>query len=256
MLSSPGPHCFILPIPIGRTAEGFANVMKFISDIFGEEMFKRTIIVFTKAEELRNYKISIQDYIGQDPNLSAIVQRCAKYMTFDTKDDILSQVKYLIDKVDEIYLAHNESYYSKGQFRGPASAIEGKVNRKYRRESAKLRSEIRPMIEPFFSRMLQLEQQIKNLENENLKIKKQSRDQTEQFTLELNKCKMEVILLQQSLDNSNHDLTKLDRKQTRAVSKLTAENRELREELVKLGGFRVLPPRGSNRPHPYVYYPR
>lgn len=255
MMSAPGPHCFLLLIPIGRTAEGFVSIIEFISDIFGEEMFKRTIVVFTRADELRNYKMSIQNYINQDLNLSAVVQRCANYMTFDLKTNILPQVQYLIDKVDEIYLAHDESYYSKGQFRVPAQAIERNLSRKHQQESVKLRSAIRPMIEPLFTRMLRLEQQIKDMKNENIQLK-QKKEQSDQLTMEVDKCKQEVVLLQQSLNKTHNDLTIANRRQTRAMSKLQDENQELRQELVKLGGFRVLPPRGSNRRHPYVYYPR
>lgn len=76
-LCPPGPHAFLLVIPVGMfTDVDRARIEEHVS-LFGENVWKHTIVVFTWAEVLR--KISIERYIrreGQD--LQLVLEKCKR----------------------------------------------------------------------------------------------------------------------------------------------------------------------------------
>lgn len=76
-LCPPGPHAFLLVIPVGMfTDVDRARIEEHVS-LFGENVWKHTIVVFTWAEVLR--KISIERYIrreGQD--LQWVLEKCKR----------------------------------------------------------------------------------------------------------------------------------------------------------------------------------
>lgn len=102
-LCPPGPHAFLLVIPVGMfTDVDRARIEEHVS-LFGENVWKHMIVVFTWAEVLR--KISIERYIkreGQD--LQWVLDKC-KRRYFVINNCIFGehpQVGRLMEKVEKL----------------------------------------------------------------------------------------------------------------------------------------------------------
>ncbi|KAM9826922.1 GTPase IMAP family member 4 [Neosynchiropus ocellatus] len=76
-LCPPGPHAFLLVIPVGMfTDVDRARIEEHVS-LFGERVWQHTIVVFTWAEVLR--KISIERYIRREgKDLQWVLEKCKR----------------------------------------------------------------------------------------------------------------------------------------------------------------------------------
>lgn len=76
-LCTPGPHAFLLIIPVGMFTEVDRTRIEEHVSLFGERVWKQTIVVFTWAEVLRN--ISIERYIRREgKELQWVLEKCKR----------------------------------------------------------------------------------------------------------------------------------------------------------------------------------
>ncbi|KAM7369811.1 hypothetical protein PAMP_011102 [Pampus punctatissimus] len=111
-LCSPGPHAFLLVIPVGMFTEvDRARIEEHVS-LFGERVWKQTIVVFTWAEVLRN--ISIERYIRREgKDLQWVLEKC-KRRYFVINNCIFgehAQVGRLLERVEKM-VAEEGGYYN------------------------------------------------------------------------------------------------------------------------------------------------
>ncbi|TNN57937.1 GTPase IMAP family member 4 [Liparis tanakae] len=111
-LCPPGPHVFLLVIPIGMFTEvDRARIEEHVS-LFGERVWKHTIVVFTWAEVLRT--ISIERYIRREgKELQSVLEKC-KRRYFVINNSIFGehpQVERLLEKVEKM-VAEEGGYYN------------------------------------------------------------------------------------------------------------------------------------------------
>ncbi|XP_053198117.1 GTPase IMAP family member 4 [Scomber japonicus] len=102
-LCPPGPHAFLLVIPVGMFTEvDRARIEEHVS-LFGERVWRHTIVVFTWAEVLRN--ISIERYIRREgKDLKWVLEKC-KRRYFVINNCIFGehpQVGRLLEKVEKM----------------------------------------------------------------------------------------------------------------------------------------------------------
>lgn len=110
-LCPPGPHAFLLVIPVGMfTDVDRARIMEHVS-LFGEHVWKHTIVVFSWAEVLRT--ISIERYIRREgKELQLVLEKC-KRRYFVINNCIFGenpQVEHLLVKVEKM-VAEEGGYY-------------------------------------------------------------------------------------------------------------------------------------------------
>ncbi|XP_043822051.1 GTPase IMAP family member 1-like isoform X3 [Dromiciops gliroides] len=76
LLSSPGPHALVLVTQLGRYTAEDQEAMKKVKEIFGNDVVKHTIILFTRKEDLGGE--SLKDYIQFTDNkaLKELVTQC------------------------------------------------------------------------------------------------------------------------------------------------------------------------------------
>ncbi|XP_040405269.1 GTPase IMAP family member 1-like [Cygnus olor] len=87
-LSSPGPHALLLVTQLGRFTQEDEEAAERLQDIFGADVLKHTIVIFTRAEELAGG--SLHDYVSCTDNkaLRKLIQRCGnKYCGFNNWAD-------------------------------------------------------------------------------------------------------------------------------------------------------------------------
>ncbi|KAM9398782.1 GTPase IMAP family member 4-like isoform 3-T5 [Salvelinus alpinus] len=103
---------FLLVIQLGRFTEEQNAAVQKMEDIFGEEVRKFTMILFTHGDMLK--RTSIEDYIqNAGEPLGQVVQRYGqRYHVFNNESGPPSQVTELLEKINRMRtVVHNRSYY-------------------------------------------------------------------------------------------------------------------------------------------------
>ncbi|KAK3508069.1 hypothetical protein QTP70_012308 [Hemibagrus guttatus] len=114
-LSSPGPHAFLYVYPINnRFTEQEENVFQNLELIFGREMKKYTIILFTYGDLEELNEKSVEGLIQENISLSKLVDECGgRYHIFNNKQlSNREQVSELLEKIDRMVEENGGTYYS------------------------------------------------------------------------------------------------------------------------------------------------
>ncbi|XP_060719629.1 GTPase IMAP family member 4-like [Tachysurus vachellii] len=115
-LSKPGPHAFLLIIPVNLSEDNKVMVENLkvtflkMEEIFGERFWKHTMIIFSVSDEYLKKKI--MEFIQSgDQEVQTLVQKCEyKYDFLMTKDNEVGKkeefkefknLKYLLEKIKE-----------------------------------------------------------------------------------------------------------------------------------------------------------
>ncbi|XP_072234913.1 GTPase IMAP family member 4 isoform X1 [Leuresthes tenuis] len=111
-LCPPGPHAFLLVIPVGMFTEvDRARIEEHVS-LFGAHVWRHTIVVFTWAEVLRT--ISIERYIRREgKELQWVLEKCKKRY-FVVNNSIFGenpQVGRLMERVEKM-VAEEKGHYN------------------------------------------------------------------------------------------------------------------------------------------------
>nr|XP_046227036.1 GTPase IMAP family member 4 isoform X2 [Scatophagus argus] len=112
-LCPPGPHAFLLVIPVGMFTEvDRARIEEHVS-LFGESVWRHTVVVFTWAEVLRT--ISIERYIRREgKELQWVLEKC-KRRYFVINNCVFGehpQVERLLEKVEKMVAEEGGHYNS------------------------------------------------------------------------------------------------------------------------------------------------
>ncbi|XP_016411642.1 GTPase IMAP family member 7-like [Sinocyclocheilus rhinocerous] len=130
-LSVPGPHAFLLVINLDArfTAEEM-NTVKLIQQNFGEDAVHHTIILFTRADQLRGQ--SLQQYIARCQHLKRLTDRCGgRYHAFNNNDmRNRSQVTELLEKIDRMTQENGGRHYTNKMFEEAQKKIKKKETMK------------------------------------------------------------------------------------------------------------------------------
>ncbi|KAM4750146.1 GTPase IMAP family member 4-like [Anableps anableps] len=112
MLSLPGPHIFLLVVSLtARFTKEEKNAINWITDNFGEEVSKYTIVVFTMGDELKD---TIESYLHKSNDLKKLTSDCkAGYVVFDNKSrGNRTQVADLFEYIDRTVQLNGGHYTS------------------------------------------------------------------------------------------------------------------------------------------------
>ncbi|XP_034766677.2 uncharacterized protein LOC117965733 [Acipenser ruthenus] len=113
-LSAPGPHVFLLVIPVGRFTEEERRAVETVQEIFSEEAVRRyMMLLFTHSDKLKGK--TIEDYIQTgSKELQQLVEKCGnRYHVLNNEDrSDRTQVTQLLDKIDNMVKGNNNSYYT------------------------------------------------------------------------------------------------------------------------------------------------
>ncbi|XP_044535399.1 stonustoxin subunit beta-like [Gracilinanus agilis] len=115
-ISSPGPHVFVLVMPLGCFTEEEKNTIQLIQMLFGDDALKYTIFLFTIKRGLKGK--SIDDFMEkyEDRDFGELIQRCKRrYCAFDNDDTVGKkecQVRKFIAMVNQMVQDNGGSCYS------------------------------------------------------------------------------------------------------------------------------------------------
>ncbi|XP_067084763.1 uncharacterized protein [Osmerus mordax] len=132
-LSAPGPHAFLLVVPVEPSEGEERGAMERMEDMFGEGCWGHTVILFTHDDSLREQ--SMEEFIQTgSQELQQLVEKCGnRYHVLNMKDRAHgTQVPELLHQVEEMVAGNRESFYSSQTYQGAEAQVremEGKIQR-------------------------------------------------------------------------------------------------------------------------------
>ncbi|KAM6953976.1 uncharacterized protein FYW47_012917 [Aplochiton taeniatus] len=142
-LSAPGPHAFLLVLPVEPSEEEERGMMERMEEMFGEGCWGHTVILFTHADSLTEQ--SIEEFLqAGSPDLQQLVEKCGnRFHVLNIKDGAQgTQVSKLLDQIEEMVSGNTESFYSTQTYQEAETQVremERKIHRE--REERKQREE-------------------------------------------------------------------------------------------------------------------
>lgn len=245
LMSSPGPHCFLLILQIGRfTVEEEKTVDMFVS-YFGKNIFKYLIIVFTGRDLLDNKNMSLEDFLEKIPDsLRNIIDkcnnRCIAFNNLLQGPNREKQVKDLLKMLNNMCCANVSNFYTNEIYQEAEKALKEREERiiKEREEnSEKLKQQI---ISDFEKKILPLmsakEEELKRkqteLENERNQIQQNAKNTETQL-------KQEIESMKQKKEKKDEDTIQKLEEEVKKIKKELADARATHEndmsEKIRLG---------------------
>ncbi|KAI2667050.1 GTPase IMAP family member 8 [Labeo rohita] len=124
--ASPGPHVFIIVLKVGRFTEEEKNTIKELKEVFGEQIEKYTMIIFTHKDQLEEEKKTIEQYLNNgDPDLQSLIRSCGnRFFSLDNKSASFPQFKDLISKIEKMLKENGGTHFTNDVFEGTEKCIQ------------------------------------------------------------------------------------------------------------------------------------
>ncbi|KAL7880641.1 hypothetical protein SRHO_G00028950 [Serrasalmus rhombeus] len=118
----PGLHAFIIILKVGRYTAQEARILDEIKELFGEDVLKYAVVLFTNGDQLEDGQ-TIEEFVQQGVALQELVDKCeGRVHVIDNKywkqqqDGYRSnrvQVEKLLKTIEEMVKESRGQYYSK-----------------------------------------------------------------------------------------------------------------------------------------------
>ncbi|KAF5892800.1 GTPase IMAP family member 4-like, partial [Clarias magur] len=244
-MCSPGPHAFLLIIPIARFTEEQQQTVDMIKAFF-ENISNHTIIIFTHADELEGQ--SIEQFISEQSQriLDIIARFGGHYLAFNNKNpENQDQVKELLEKVDELLEQNEYRHFTNQETEAVGKAVvmlEQKKEEKLRQSIEKAKQEVRQtaahrradIVEALEMKKQAMKRRRSHIQGEILhlqaKINKEKKNNS--------KGQHRMWLLQKSLQNAKNCARKL-KKEKKLRKKETKQKIKKLEKWIKKEDLRI-----------------
>ncbi|XP_049602058.1 GTPase IMAP family member 7 [Syngnathus scovelli] len=126
VLSSHGPHVFLVTLQPGRFTQEERDVLEWIKATFGPGVTRFTLVLFTWGDQLRGKRV--EDLLEQNDELSAFVSSChGGFHVFDNSEQNTTscsqQVEQLLRKIDKLVDGNGGCCYSNDMFKEAENAL-------------------------------------------------------------------------------------------------------------------------------------
>uniref|UniRef100_A0A8C1ZUL5 GTPase IMAP family member 8 n=1 Tax=Cyprinus carpio TaxID=7962 RepID=A0A8C1ZUL5_CYPCA len=114
----PGPHVFLLLIPLGRFTKHEEASVEIIQETFGEKSLMFTMVLFTRGDDLKNK--TIEQCLGKPGSvIRNLIEACGnRFHVFNNNQtEDRTQVTDLLQKIDNMLKENGGSFYSCKMFR-------------------------------------------------------------------------------------------------------------------------------------------
>uniref|UniRef100_A0A8C2H1N0 GTPase IMAP family member 8 n=1 Tax=Cyprinus carpio TaxID=7962 RepID=A0A8C2H1N0_CYPCA len=140
----PGPHVFLLLVPLGRFTKEEETSVKIIQETFGEHSLMFTMVLFTRGDSLK--KKTIDQCLGKPGSpLMKLIEACGnRYHVFNNNQtEDRTQVTDLLQKIDDMLKENGATCYTNNVFLHADRAIRDEQQRRGRSRRQALRSALR-----------------------------------------------------------------------------------------------------------------
>ncbi|KAI4890841.1 hypothetical protein NFI96_019969 [Prochilodus magdalenae] len=112
-LSAPGPHAFLLVIPVKQSTGEKRGMLEKMEKIFGERCWRNTMILFTVTDEVQEK--NIEEFIQSgNQEIQRLVEKCGnRFHCLNIKErGDGSQTSELLEKIEKMVEGNREEFYS------------------------------------------------------------------------------------------------------------------------------------------------
>ena len=199
MLIAPGPHAILLVARADRQTDEVLEGLEIMKKVFGKELAKHLIVVFTYGDNLKRDDVSIEEFVDhlEDPYKKLLQEADNRYVMFDNTLDPSSpeneqQVKQLLAMADKIVAKNNGECYSNDILKESYKLMQEEE----RKQARKLEEEK--------ERKLALEAELKKKEDEVQRLAKENEEERERLARERE-------LLDSKLKDMENDIQRLEK---------------------------------------------
>ncbi|KAM9440985.1 uncharacterized protein Hap1MRO34_026114 isoform 1-T1 [Clarias gariepinus] len=143
-LSAPGPHAFLLIIPVKQPKGEERGMLEKMEEIFGERCWRNTMIIFSVTN--KSEKENIEEFIQSgDQEVQRLVEKCEnRFHCLNIKESgDGSQVSELLEKIEKMMERNREKFYSSEIYLETESQIRAmEIKILQEREEKRMREEM------------------------------------------------------------------------------------------------------------------
>ncbi|XP_028288185.1 GTPase IMAP family member 7-like [Parambassis ranga] len=98
------PCVYILVLHVSRFTDGERDILKKLERAFGKEVMRRTVLLFTRGNDLEQSQMSFQEFLSEcQPDQKKIIEKCSnRCVLFENTNPDSQQVEELMSTVDGI----------------------------------------------------------------------------------------------------------------------------------------------------------
>ncbi|XP_035250233.1 GTPase IMAP family member 9-like [Anguilla anguilla] len=146
---SPGPHAFLIALPVRRYTEEEKKTVEEILETFTKEALTYAVVLFTHGDQLDD-DMTIQKFVDDNDHLKTLVQKCGnrlhvidnKYWDNPTKGhnderSNATQIKKLLNTIDQMVERNGGKHYTNEVFQDIENDIKENMAKGNTREKAK-----------------------------------------------------------------------------------------------------------------------
>ncbi|XP_041840647.1 GTPase IMAP family member 7-like isoform X1 [Melanotaenia boesemani] len=173
-MSAPGPHAILLVIKVGPFSDEDREAVQKVEEIFGEDAWKYTIILFTHGDKVVSDFERMLENTG--PELQDILKKAGNrhHLFNNLKANDRRQVLSLLEKVEKMVDANGGAFYSNDTYKEAATMLEGRERELREFYERKLEEKIEAV-------KAEYEEQLKQAQQEKVQVEKRMRSEIEEL---------------------------------------------------------------------------
>ncbi|KAI4903395.1 hypothetical protein NFI96_004728 [Prochilodus magdalenae] len=228
-LSAPGPHVFLLVIPVKQSTGEERGMLEKMEEIFGERCWRNTMILFTVTDEVQEK--NIEEFIQSgNQEIQRLVEKCGnRFHCLNIKESgDGSQTSELLEKIEKMVEGDIEEFYSSEIYLETESqirAMETKIMKEREerrvmeeRDKEKLEQEVQNSLRKIEGAVQEHEGEIKQLNSQTTELERRMKE-------ERNEEKKRE--LERELEREIKQRTEMEEKVKRLKEKREKEKREM-----------------------------
>ncbi|XP_046695231.1 immune-associated nucleotide-binding protein 12-like isoform X3 [Silurus meridionalis] len=199
-LSAPGPHAFLLVIPVKQPTGEERGMLEKIEEVFGEKCWEMAILLFTVFDEAQ--KKTIEEFVQSgNQEVQKLMEKCGnRFYCLNIKDSgDGSQISELLVKVEKMVSENEGRFHSREIFLDTESEIEKmlqwakdkKVANEEREMKVKLEQEVQNSQRKIEGMIQEHEEDIKQLNSQIAELEEKIKEEMDEMKKEELKGELE-----------------------------------------------------------------